>query len=460
MKQLTRKEFVALGGALGAALSVGIAFPKVAVAGTPDAIDEVWSDSATDTTIVAAAHSLGTAPLRLEVSEDSSFATSTLHPAQDVSPDAQGYAKVTATGLKPNTQHYYRWLSNGTLAAGAEGKCKTLATPGVPTSFNFISLSCIKTGANDAYFANLAQLDSAFTLFAGDFYYENTTQNTSLARTFRNNWHKAHNRSNRVAWLKGQGHKIVWGDHDYLGANSDGTSPNGDIARAVYRQVVPHSPLPRTGDIGRSFTSGRVQFFVMDLQSKSSPSGATDDSTKTMLGAEQKSALKAWLLEYKDYPKVIESPAPWHATSTNDNDWGSYSTERAEIVKYCEDNGIGNIVVICHDMHAHAYANASNGTPGGWPVFHAAAGNQVSTHKGGPYANRYPASVGVGVRQYGYFVVTDNGGSTVSLTFNPRKANGSNVFAAKTHEFTNVPVPNVAPENASANTAPQVSVTL
>jgi hypothetical protein len=198
----------------------------------------------------------------------------------------------------------------------------------------------------------------------------------------------------------------------------------------------------------------------MDLQSKSSPSGATDDSTKTMLGAEQKSALKAWLLEYKDYPKVIESPAPWHATSTNDNDWGSYSTERAEIVKYCEDNGIGNIVVICHDMHAHAYANASNGTPGGWPVFHAAAGNQVSTHKGGPYANRYPASVGVGVRQYGYFVVTDNGGSTVSLTFNPRKANGSNVFAAKTHEFTNVPVPNVAPENASANTAPQVSVTL
>ena len=103
MKQLTRKEFVTLGGALGAALSVGIAFPREAVAGTPDAIDEVWSDPATDTTIVAAARSLGTAPMRLEVSENSNFATSTLHPAQAVSPDAQGYAKVTATGLKPNT---------------------------------------------------------------------------------------------------------------------------------------------------------------------------------------------------------------------------------------------------------------------------------------------------------------------------------------------------------------------
>jgi len=327
------------------------------------------------------------------------------------------------------------------LAAGAEGRCKSLATPGVPTSFRFVSLSCVRTAANDAYFAShLARLDSAFTLFSGDFYYEKLDQDTSLAKTFRDNWHKAHTRSNRAAWLKGQGHKIVWGDHDYLGNNSDGTSPNGNIARDVYRQVVPHSPLPRTGDIGRSFDSGRVRFFVMDLQSKRSPSVATDDSAKTMLGAEQKSALKAWLLEHKDHPKVIESPVPWHATSTNDDDWGSYSTERAEIVGYCEDNGIGNIVVICHDMHAHAYANASNGTPGGWPVFHAAAANQVSSSKGGPYAVRYPAGAGVEVRQYGYFVVTDNGGSTVSITFHPRNSKGADVFAARTHEFTNVPL--------------------
>jgi phosphodiesterase/alkaline phosphatase D-like protein len=179
---------VALGGALGTALSVGVAFPEVAVAGTPDAIDEVWSDPASDTTIVAAARSLGTAPVRLEVSESSDFAASTLHPAQNVSPDVQGHAKVTATGLKPSTQHYYRWRSNGALAARARGKCKTLATPGAPTSFRFVSLSCVRTAANDAYFAShLAQLDSAFTLFSGDFYYEKLGQDTSLAKTFRDN---------------------------------------------------------------------------------------------------------------------------------------------------------------------------------------------------------------------------------------------------------------------------------
>ena len=431
---------MALGGALGAALSVGAAFPRVAVAGIPDAIDEVWSDPASDTTIVAAARSLGTAPVRLEVSESPDFAAYTRHPAQDVSPDAQGHVKVTATGLRPNTQHHYRWRSNGALAARAKGRCRTLATPGVPTSFGFVSLSCVRTAANDAYFAgHLAPLDSAFTLFSGDFYYEKSGQDTSLAKTFRDNWHRPHARSNRAAWLKGQGHKVVWGDHDYLGNNSDGTSPNGNVARDVYRQVVPHPPLPRTGDIGRSFTSGRVRFFMMDTQSKRSPSRAADDPTKTMLGAEQKSALKAWLLEHKDHPKVIESAPPWHATSTNDDDWGSYSTERAEIVGYCEDNGIGNVVFICHDMHAHAYASAPNGTPGGWPVFQAAAGNQRSSSKGGPYADRYPVQVGVEVRQYGYFAVTDDGGSTVSVTFHPRRSDGSDVFAAKTHEFTNVP---------------------
>ena len=207
VKRVTRKEFVVLGGTLGAALSVGVAFPKVAVAGTPDAIDEVWSDPASDTTIVAAARSLGTAPVRLEVSESEDFAASTLHPEQDVSPDAQGYAKVTATGLKPNTQHHYRWRSNGALAARATGRCRTLATPGAPTSFGFVSLSCVRTAANDAYFAShLAQLDSAFTPFSGDFYYEKRGQDTSLAKTFWDNCHRPHARSNLAAWLKGLGH--------------------------------------------------------------------------------------------------------------------------------------------------------------------------------------------------------------------------------------------------------------
>ncbi|HEV2091697.1 MAG TPA: hypothetical protein VGR18_00880, partial [Rubrobacter sp.] len=63
-----------------------------------------------------------------------------------------------------------------------------------------------------------------------------------------------------------------------------------------------------------------------------------------------------------------------------------------------------------------------------------------SSNKGGPYAVRYPAGDGVTVRQYGYFVVTDNGGSAVSITFHPRNLKGANVFAAKTHEFTNVPL--------------------
>ena len=113
-------------------------------------------------------------------------------------PVAQGYVKITATGLKPNTQHYYRWRSNGALAVRARGRCKTLATPGAPTSFKFVSISCVRTAANDAYFAShLAQLDSAFTLFSGDFYYERTTQDTSLAKTFRDNWHRPHTRSRK-----------------------------------------------------------------------------------------------------------------------------------------------------------------------------------------------------------------------------------------------------------------------
>jgi hypothetical protein len=99
---------------------------------------------------------------------------------------------------------------------------------------------------------------------------------------------------------------------------------------------------------------GNTKFIVLDCMSNRSAIGATDNSSKTMLGATQKAWLKTELLTDETFKVIVSSKTPsfW----SNPDSWGSsgagvYGTELIEIVKYIGDNSVTGCIWIGGDHH-------------------------------------------------------------------------------------------------------------
>jgi phosphodiesterase/alkaline phosphatase D-like protein len=125
---------------------------------------------------------------------------------------------------------------------------------------------------------------------------------------------------------------------------------------------------------------------------------------------------------------------PWIAPVAPTSDrWGGYSTERAELASFIAASG-KKLAIVSGDMHALAVDDGTN-SPGGIPVFHAAALNQNSSLKGGPYTlGPIPASAGLPVQQYGVMRVLDKG-AEIALEFTGYRA-GRVVELTYTHTFS------------------------
>lgn len=101
------------------------------------------------------------------------------------------------------------------------------------------------------------------------------------------------------------------------------------------------------------FTCGDIEVFHIDCFSYRSFNAATDNASKTMLGATQKAWLKARLSASAATFKVIASgKTTYKATAggTGD-DWTIFGTERDELIAYIQNNGITGCVWMCGDAH-------------------------------------------------------------------------------------------------------------
>jgi len=100
-----------------------------------------------------------------------------------------------------------------------------------------------------------------------------------------------------------------------------------------------------------NLTYGDVGFFVMDVRMYRSPSSQPDNEQKTMLGKEQKAALKAWLLSPGLTFKFIVSPVPYTVRLDLVDGWQGYITEREEIFDFIEEHEIPGVVLLSADSH-------------------------------------------------------------------------------------------------------------
>ena len=158
---------------------------------------------------------------------------------------------------------------------------------------------------------------------------------------------------------------------------------------------------------------------MLDVMSTRSPEASTDNSSKTMLGTEQKQWLKDTLLAATE-PVIIAQclRAVDRPDGTSGNGWGLYGTERAELGTFFTANGLNTrLYLIASDMHALAWDERDQ-----HPLRHGlrqrpAAGalgpmNHSTSVKGGPYT---VGPIATTAQQYGKFVITDNGGATIAI---------------------------------------------
>ena len=420
----------------------------------PEIVAGPWCGAVTPSSVAVTAH-LGQPGIqaRLAASTLPDFSGALFSPPVTSAATTGNNVRLDLAGLTPDTPYFYAVELDGILqvAPTKTGTFRTLPPPG-PASFRFGFSSC-GDWEEPGQFVHRTILTEQLRFFfhMGDLNYRDTNENDPLP--YRSNYINTLNESPELGDLFRQlPTSYIWDDHDFSGNTSDRTSNGRSAHRQVYREMVPHYPLPAGGPdaaIQQTFQCGRVRFILSDLRSERDPDSWDDDSNKSMMGAPQKQWFKDQLVAARDSetPLIVwMCGLPFLSNSSLRDNWGSYQTERTELLEFIRDEDIRNIVIISGDMHALAYddgGTTEDYVPGvRIPVFHGAALTRNGSEKGGPYSG----GVTQGSGRYGIIEVTDNG-SDVAATYTGRIA--TSATAATTWKtYTHVAAP-IRPRTAS-----------
>ena len=340
-------------------------------------------------------------------------------------PEGGAVVHASLEHLAPGVVYRTHFEIRGDTLRGA-----SFRTPEVgPFSYDVALGACAMTGSEHPVFDAVREAEPLFFLHLGDLHYENIAANgpalfrEAFGRVLRSRRQAELYRSTPIAY--------VWDDHDFGPNDADRTSPGREAARRVYRELVPHYPLPAgPGDapIYQAFSVGRVRFILTDLRSERDPKGHGTMAERSMLGAEQKDWFKRELLAARDRYPVIAwvSTVPWIGAEADGSDhWGGYAAERREIADFLKANEITNVVILAGDAHMVALDDGTNSdyaTGGGAPVpvVHSAPLDRQGSVKGGPYTLGPFANTSLVPPHDGQWVrmsVHDEGGAEVCLGF-------------------------------------------
>lgn len=464
-RQLVGSELYAAAGATGArAFTISSSLPVAGIGAafrpateTTPTLTHTVVGVPTGTEARVATRTTSATSVRLQVSTSATFASGIVSGAA-VTPNAQGDSQLTVGGLTAGTAYYYRvgMTVSGTETFSAISANTFKTAPTGQASFAFCFASC--ADGDSAAMSAIAARGDDFFLHLGDAYYADAS-GTGVANF----------RTKMVTALQATNHQSVYkripsartpSDHDGMnnGSNAGTDATAWTNWNSVTRELFPLTAgAPATTGVYDTFVWGRVRFIVLDRRSFATIPSATDDATKTSLGATQKQWLKDTITNIAEKAIVIVQDAPWiGSAAAGDDGWFGYTTERTELANFFSASGKA-VHMLAGDMHAVAADDGTN-APGGIAVFHGAPLNKSASQKGGPYTvGPSPASGTAVVQQYGRIVVTDSG-SSISLAFTGYDS--ANTALVTLTETVNMPATPTAIADSSAVYAPAVSTTV
>lgn len=311
-------------------------------------------------------------------------------------PSSDGIVQFTATGLSANTRYHWQVEDDGVLDAAWAGQFRTHPEVGSQASFTVAVIG--DAGANgdaDAVVTNRVSNHPAFDavraadpmllLHLGDAHYRDIGTGVHTSAPFdESDYRTAYDdllTFNGLGADARQGRlyrsvpiAYVWDNHDFgavtsASDDSDGDLPHKAAAAQVYRERVPHYPLPDSGGIWQSFQVGRVLVVMLDVRYYRSPNSDPDDSAKAYLGAGQ----LAWLDNLLDSTSaeflVLGSPQQWVTRPTESDTWAAYETERAVLLSILDNRGwLDRMCIVSASMHALGIDTGGN-APGNIPTY-------------------------------------------------------------------------------------------
>lgn len=385
-------------------------------------VSGIWAGATSPSGFTVVAKTTATSA-RLGVSTSAAMTSPTYF--GPVSPGSLDIAKVAATGLSADTDYWYAIEEDSVLDTANVGTVHTFPTAGSQASYRVAVSSCAGPSSsihltevgisNSPAFDHIRDTDPLLFVHEGDMHYKNITANdvTLYREAFDAIWAASH----QASLYKSCSLAYIPDDHDTGGNDTSGTTSASRPAGAqVYRERVPSYTIPAGPDapVYQSWEIGRVLFIFSDTRWARSADSAPDNSSKTMLGATQKSWMAGILASSTAEALVWLNPTPWMGLATDT--WAGFTTERAELRDLFVSTGwMDRMVIVNGDNHSNGMDTGGGNqikTGATCPVW---MWGSIDSPSSGSSTQYDMGPTSPGTDRYGTIDVVDDDGLTLSL---------------------------------------------
>jgi len=258
------------------------------------------------------------------------------------------------TGLKPQTQYFYRVIVQGGVARNLSNYPLFSFTTASkkPTKFRVSFGSCARVQQDPVQpiWQAVDSIKPDLFFWVGDNIYGDALDPDILAEEYR--------RQRDVPFLFPVLHSVpqlaVWDDHDFGLNDHDRTHPGKAEALTVFKQYWPNPSYgtPETPGVFFSYSYGGVDFIFLDCRYHRDPNDAPDTPEKTFLGAGQLAWLKDTLKASKAPFKVLISGSGFNnQKGVGGDSWSAYLHERDALFNFIRDEKVSGVLMLSGDTH-------------------------------------------------------------------------------------------------------------